>query len=215
MPRIPSTSLSILVLSKWAISLTLLVPIALLDAAIATPQTTWRSVFLNWLGNEPKDRGNGGNSGGRPVDELCVIAPNSGNSIWTTQPLFVWQGNYRVIGVRLAGDNPVFWWKTVSTPNQAVLDQAANRLRYTGKALVPGTAYEWVFFVDQNRRSPIASVPFKVMDRKKHALITADLAKLDAKRKAAGESNESRALQRAPKKQAHVLEYQKLDRPQA
>lgn len=194
MRRTQSASL-FLMLSKSMITLGFLVSIPSVNVAIANPKPTWQSVFLNWFSeepkDEPKDRGRGGNSGGRPAGTLCLITPGVDNILWTTKPLFVWQGDYNVIGVRPKGDYPILWGEIAPAQNQSV-----KRLSYTNQPLEPGKTYEWVFFVDENRRSPLSPVAFRVMGEKERAAIAKELRSLEARLKAQRMSQEEIALQR-------------------
>jgi Domain of Unknown Function (DUF928) len=190
MRKIQSASF-FLMLSQWMIMLGFLVSVPLLDAAIANPKTTWQSVFLNWFSQEPKDRGKGGNSGGRPIGTLCLITPGVDTVLWTTKPLFVWQGSYDVIGVRPKGDYPILWGEIAPAQNQSV-----KRLSYPNQPLEPGKTYEWVFFVDENRRSPLNPVAFRVMGAKERAAIDKDLQALETRLKSQKVTQEAIALQR-------------------
>jgi hypothetical protein len=190
MRKIQSASF-FLMLPKWIVTLGL-ISITLVDGAIASPNPTWQSVFGRWLSQEPKDRGSGGNSGGRPTEALCVITPGVDHVLWTTKPLFVWQGSYTVIGVRPKGNNAILWGEIASGQNQSV-----KRVSYTNLPLEPGKAYELVFFVDQNRRSSMNPVAFRVMGATERAAITKDLRSLETRLKAQKVSQEEIILQRS------------------
>lgn len=190
MRKIQSASL-FLMLSQWIVALGL-ISITLVDSAIASPNPTWQSVYLRWLNQEPKDRGSGGNSGGRPTEALCVITPGVDSVLWTTKPLFVWQGGYTVIGVRPKGNNSILWGEIASAQNQSV-----KRVSYTNVPLEPGKAYELVFFVDENRRSPMNPVAFRVMEATERAAIAKNLRSQETRLKVQSASQEEIVLQRS------------------
>ena len=180
-----------LMLSKSIVALGL-VSIALVDGAIASPKPTWQSVFVKWLNQEPKDRGSGGSSGGRPTDALCVITPGVDSVLWTTQPIFVWQGGYSVIGVRPKGNDSILPGEIASAQNQSV-----KRVSYTNVPLELGKSYELVFFVDENRRSPLNPVAFQVLGATERAGITKDLRSLETRLKVQRAGQEEIILQRS------------------
>jgi hypothetical protein len=72
-----------------------------------------------------------------------------------------------------------------------------NQLPYTGKALEPGQAYDWVFFFDQTSPSPMSWVTFQVLGGRDRAQVNDALQALDRKLKAQKASPEAIVLQRA------------------
>jgi hypothetical protein len=190
MRKFQSASL-FLMFPKWLVALGLLVSMTCIDSVIANPKPTWQSVFLNWLSREPNDRGKGGNSGGRPGDFVCLITPANKAQLWTTQPLLVWQGSYSVAGIRPKGNTSTLWEAT--EPMQTL---AGKRSSYVGKQLVPGKQYEWGFFADQNLRSPLETVTFRVMGGKRRDEIAKGLQDLKTKLKTQKANREEIALQR-------------------
>lgn len=190
MRKIPSTSL-FLRLFKWTVTLGLLVPITAVNIAFSNPKPTWQSVFVNWFSQEPNDRGRGGNSGSRPTGTLCLITPGVDTVLWSTKPLFVWQGSYDVLGVRPEGNYPIMWSDIAPVQNQSV-----KQSNYTNQPLEPGKTYEWVFFVDATRRSPLNPVRFQVMGAKERAAIAKDLQALETRLKTQKVSQEEMALAR-------------------
>jgi hypothetical protein len=99
------------------------------------------------------------------------------------------------MGVRVKGEDTVLW-QQVATTNMDATKSSPARYVVTSEAPLPPGNYEWLFF-DQTTRSLQLSVPFQVMDGNQRALITADLAKLDAKLNASGTKGDAIALQRA------------------
>ncbi len=162
-----------------------------IEGAIARPRSSWQSVFLNWFSQEPKDRGSGGNSGGRPSANLCLITPDVNAVLWNTTPIFVWQGNYRDIGVRQVGADAAFWGATATGSNQTT-----QQLAYTGKALEPGKTYEWVFFVDANRRSPLRPVRFTLMPAQERTEMTKNLRSFEQRLRSVKLTQEEILMQR-------------------
>ncbi|MDX2229919.1 MAG: hypothetical protein NW220_09790 [Leptolyngbyaceae cyanobacterium bins.349] len=158
--------------------------------AQSSQQLSWGDVLQNILRQRPPtERRPGGGRG-----ELCAIVPTASEApaiIWNTRPLFVWQGRYNVIGVREKGATSDLWWGTVSTQSSSTM-----HLPYSGTALVPGKTYEWSFFVDPNRRSPLETVTFRVIDGKQRAVVTRDLSILESRLKAQNASEEAIALAR-------------------
>lgn len=167
------------------------VPTLVLRRAIAQPQPTWRSVFGDWFRQEPKDPGSGRNSGGRPGDALCLITPVDKAQVWTTQPLFVWQGGDRETGIRLKGNLSIPWEDAGSVKNQA-----NKRLNYVSQTLTPGKEYEWGLFIDSNRRTPIEFITFQVIGGAQRDAIAKELQALESRLKAQNANEEAIALER-------------------
>jgi hypothetical protein len=69
-------------------------------------------------------------------------------------------------------------------------------LSYTNQPLEPGKTYEWVFFVDENRRSPLNPVAFRVMGAKERAAIAKALQVLETRLKTQKVNQEESTLQR-------------------
>lgn len=156
----------------------------------SSQQASWETVLQTLLRQQPPTTRRPG--GGR--GELCAIAPSSSGqsvTVWNTRPLFVWQGDYNVIGVREKSANTDFWWGKAITRSLSVM-----RLSYSGTALAPGKTYEWSFFVDQNRLSPLGTVTFRVMDGKQRASIQKELQALEKQLKVQKATQEKIALQR-------------------
>ena len=156
--------------------------------AIAKP--TWQNILRNWL-QEPRDGGQGGNSGGRPGEALCLVTPSTSQPIWHTQPVFVWQGTINTIGLR-SQKTPSIFWKNSEPIRKATIKQ----VQYTKVPLKPGQTYEWLFF-GLSATSPMTWQPFQVMAAPEREKIAADLQTLEAKLKIEGASTETIALQRA------------------
>jgi len=188
MRKAQSNSLILLLLVGFIV---FVIPLFGLDAAISQPQPTWRSILGDWFSQEPKDRGTGRNSGGRPGDAICLITPVNNAQLWTTQPLLVWQGGYSAIGIRSKG-SPSMSWEDAGS----VKTQAGKRLSRLSKALVPGKEYEWGFFADQNLRSPIEAISFRVIDGQQRDEIEQALQVLEIQLKAQNASEEAIALER-------------------
>jgi len=60
---------------------------------------SWRAVAQDWWSNQDPD---GKPRGSR--DAACLVTPGRDQRLWNNQPLFVWRGDYRVMGIRELGD---------------------------------------------------------------------------------------------------------------
>jgi hypothetical protein len=179
--------LSILLVTATAtVSLPHLLPSRTIAQTNPQPQASWWQIFQN---DPPVDE-----KPGSPRDlsaaRFCAITPRSINTdtqVWSDRPLFVWQGNYQKIGLRLEGNQEVFWTQTVASGDKSVI--------YTGDALQPGQTYNWVIFSQQN--NPIMFIPFKVMDAPERDRIRVRLTILERELKDIGATPEEIAMQRA------------------
>jgi len=157
----------------------------------AQSPASWSGVIDVIFGRkEPRDPGRTGRGGSR-VPDLCWITPTE--KVWNTRPVFVWQGETRLIGVRAEGEETALW--SVSVDREATRQASVRYVVESPTSLKPGQ-YEWLFF-DPTTRSLRIRVPFQVMDGKERAATTAGLAKLNANLKTAGSNGEEIALQRA------------------
>lgn len=163
---------------------------ALAQSTTTSVQATWSHwIDIVFGEKKPRDPGPGGRGGPRPAN-LCWLTPS--DQVWHSQPLFVWSGNFRVIGLRPAESDTLIWRIVAPTEPDQV-----NRLAYNGKPLEPGQHYEWVFFFDQSSTVPLLKVPFQLVEAKKHAAIAKELTLLNDKLEAEKAAPEARALQRA------------------
>lgn len=129
--------------------------------------------------------------GGSRGDEVYAIAPSNAegmNIIWRDRPLFIWAGSISLIELSDAESGELLWSQTVSPDDQSAA--------YTGEALQPGQAYEWML-CDRDGAPIVATVTFEILNAEEHDRITAELAEIEAVSKAEGATAEELALQRA------------------
>ncbi len=181
---------------RGVLSSCLFVTVAIAGSAftvLAQSPASWSGVIDVIFGRkEPRDPNPTRRGGPRPPD-LCWITPTE--KVWNTRPVFVWQGDTRLIGVRAEEEEKVLW-QQVAPINKDSTGQTPVRYFIESKtSLQPGN-YEWLFF-DPTTRSLRIRVPFQVMGGKERAATTAGLAKLNANLKTTGSNGEEIALQRA------------------
>jgi len=150
---------------------------------------SWRAVAQDWWSNQDPD---GKPRGSR--DAACLVTPGRDQRLWNNQPLFVWRGDYRVMGIRELGD-ALLPTKQVATQGR----QFPKRLRYDKEPLQAGKTYEWLFFISKNATKPLDVKPitFQIMGEQERAPITADLKALETRLNAQKATSEEIALQRA------------------
>ncbi len=155
--------------------------------AAARPRS-WRTVFQSWLNR--KDPGKKGEGGTR--DGACLITPRRDQPLWNTRPVFVWQGDRRIMAVRQASKDGILFKQTASPGKERL-----QRLRYDGEPLQAGKTYEWLFFITPSLPLQIKPIPFQIMEDRDRAPITADLQALEQRLTAQNASREEIARQRA------------------
>lgn len=160
---------------------------------VAQAQASWTGVVDMIFGRkEPRDPGPARRGGTRTPD-LCWITPI--DTVWNTRPLFVWQGDTRLIGVRRKDQETVLW-QQVASIKQDLTEQSLARYFVEPKVPLQPGDYEWLFF-DSTTRSLKLRVPFQVMNQKERTSIQTDLTKLNAELRTAGAGAEEIARQRA------------------
>lgn len=159
--------------------------------AIAAP-VPWQEAWdWFWGSAEPRDPGPGGLRGGRPIEGVCLVTPRNLQAVWHLNPTFVWQGQIATIGLRVKDASEV--WRQSIAPSDSSL---TRQVRYSGTALQPGQAYDWLFFAAPVNPLPQTWATFQVMDAKEHAAIAAELTTLEADLKTQQATPEAIALQR-------------------
>jgi hypothetical protein len=146
---------------------------------------SWLNIFSPLSQPKPPIRPQKGVSRG----DLCLFSPDLPNEetrvyrvIWSTQPLFLWQGKASNISLYPESEqsNNNLWNQPFASLQNAV---------YTGNPLQAGQKYRW--------KIDGMFVPFQVMEEKQRNQITAELRKLENQLKAIGSSLEDIASAKA------------------
>lgn len=154
-----------------------------------------------------------GDGGTRPAP-FCLIAPVSSDEtvseMWSDRPLFVWsekflepgdKGSVDQVIVIMPDSETVVWSQTITESNEPSSTAATSSLwtveqiAYSGEALQPEQAYEWIVLDGLNR--PIDSGLFQVMVSEERESIAADLAALEERLTAEGATAEAIAFEKA------------------
>ncbi|MBW4510741.1 MAG: hypothetical protein KME64_30120 [Scytonematopsis contorta HA4267-MV1] len=127
---------------------------------------------------------------------VCFISPQHNNPesskpqpkpIYSSRPLFLWNGNISKIALSNPGSDNYFWENKKT--------QQKNFVTYEGQdELKPGNSYEWIGF---RGKTPIILSQFKIMDAQQRQLITNELKALETRLRAEGANKETIALNRA------------------
>lgn len=136
---------------------------------------------LSWGEIWDKLRRKKGRRGSRGDDDknfFCMIAPgkledtNSDKAsleVWSTQPVFVWQGEIKGIEVRHIRSNKLMWSQNVNPKTRSII--------YQGEPLQAGEAYIWRETLPDKERPSRQS--FRILNKEKRDSISTELKKLE------------------------------------
>jgi hypothetical protein len=151
-----------------AFSPTAAVPSQLPPRSSTPPELNW-TILLSRV-PPPVPRRFGG-SRGKDGDVYAIVPGHLGRAeVWSSQPLFLWQGAIRQIEVVQSDTKETIWSQRVAADDR--------RCKYRGRLLEPGQTYEWVIY--SLAKSPIARIAFRVLPPKERDRITADLTALES-----------------------------------
>ncbi|BAY95286.1 MULTISPECIES: hypothetical protein [unclassified Tolypothrix] len=140
---------------------------------------SWTGIF-DWLIGKKKQR-----PISRPQEGLCLITPNG--KIYSTNPMFIWQGNLKEIAVSKARNQKNFWHQKVTNPETLAVYQGEQ-------ALQPGSSYDWKGFLGEN---PTIVAKFQVMGTQERQQITDELKALEQRLQTQGADEKTIALEKA------------------
>lgn len=121
------------------------------------------------------------------VETICMISPDAPEQtrvIWSTRPLFLWEGKVGKVALNKNMDTTL--WSQEIKPGQ----KFAN---YTGE-LQPGETYYWIVFNENSQNQPSGNVRFQVMQPQQRQLINNELKALEEQYK--GKGSEAIALEK-------------------
>lgn len=167
-----------------------LVSVSVVPALLIAPEITigqtrvqgasWTGI-VNWLVGRRKQRPISRD----PKRGLCLITPNG--KIYSTNPLFLWRGNFKKIAVSKVQSHENFW-------NQEITSSGTLAI-YKGKeVLQPGQSYDWKGFLGEN---PTIFARFQVMDAQERQKITDELKALEKRLQTQGADQKTIALEKA------------------
>jgi len=145
-----------------------------------------RSPWLSWgrlrtlISGGPLQDTNRGRDGGSRGSGLCLISPGDGDTVWTLEPLLIFQGDLKSTAFYGLEDEEPFWTAPL-TPDEAFLLLAVQP--YDGDPLQPGTTYEQQIegFALDGRLVSSRRFPFQIMpEGEERDQIATDLAQLEA-----------------------------------
>lgn len=159
-----------------------IVPALLITPEITIGQTkvqkTSLTGIIDWLLGRKKER---------PISrgDLCLVSPNG--KIYSTNPMFLWQGNLKKIAVAKLPSRKNFWdLENIGENNLAI---------YSGEeALQPGKKYQWKAFLGEN---PSLLANFHLMDAQERQQITDELKILEQRLQTQGADEKTIALEKA------------------
>lgn len=159
-----------------------IVPALLITPEITIGQTkvqkTSLTGIIDWLLGKKKER---------PISrgDLCLVSPNG--KIYSTNPMFLWQGKLKKIAVAKLPNRQNFWdLENIGQNNLAI---------YSGEeALQPGKKYQWKAFLGEN---PSLLANFQLMDAQERQQITDELKILEQRLQTQGADEKTIALEKA------------------
>ncbi|BAY24041.1 hypothetical protein NIES2100_38340 [Calothrix sp. NIES-2100] len=137
--------------------------------------------MIDWLLKRKKERPISRD----PLQGLCLITPNG--KIYSTNPMFLWQGNLKEIAVSKARSQKNFWNQEIKSPETLAIYQGEQ-------ALQPGRSYDWKGFMGDN---PTIFAKFQVMNGQERQKITDELKALEKRLQTQGADEKTIALEKA------------------
>ncbi|MCC5603808.1 hypothetical protein [Nostoc favosum] len=159
------------------------------SALSENPLLSWINIFFP--ASKPKPPIKPRKAGGRPLqgnlETTCMISPDAPEQprvIWSTRPLFLWEGKVEKVALNKNIDTTL--WSQEIKPGQ-------NFANYTDE-LQPGETYYWVVFNENSQNQPSGNVRFQVMQAQQRQLINNELKALEEEYK--GKGSEAIALKK-------------------
>lgn len=136
--------------------------------------------------NQLREQNNIGGTRG----DLCLVSPPArlrdiADTIWHTNPIFIWRGTARRIELLDTSSKKVLWSKNL-TPNDRIAV-------YDGQPLQPGEKYAWALYVSDAEDEEPQQNSFTILSSTERDRITAELNQLQTQ----GDTPEQIALKRA------------------
>ncbi|WP_346290165.1 hypothetical protein [Sphaerothrix gracilis] len=111
--------------------------------------------------------------------------------VWNLHPLLLWSSQAKVAGVRSVTESTVLWREPAE-----IVEPGLFQVSYTGEALQPGEAYNWLFYFQSGSEEPMFWRTFQVLGGEERDRISAELDTLTAILKIQDADAEAIALER-------------------